>query len=144
MELPTFDARPNNPLFGPFSMWLCGDNPLDPEGRPETIVELAEALGVEPAKLHTIRISRGFKRFHAANTSSLDEIVNRRQDILDTLYEAAASGSVTAANAYLAHTKRAAEMADRGADALGGLSPADAADLTDEALAELIANTTKD
>lgn len=145
MDLPAFDTRPTNPLFGYLSTWLCGENPLDPADRPETISELAEALGVSAAKLHQIRATKSFRRFHSAHTSSLDEIVIRRREMLDRLYELGSSGNVTAMNAYLTQTKMAPSMAAKGKDSEEGtdlLLPGDAAQLTDEELARLSGQTT--
>lgn len=134
MDLPSFDTRPSNPLYGPLSMWLCGDNPLDPSDRPESVVELAEALGVEPQRLHQVRASKGFRQFHTQHTSNLDEIVRRRREMLDSLYELGSSGNVTAASAFLQHTKNAESLAETSRTDPASMSPADAANLTDEEL----------
>ena len=138
MDLPAFDTRPNNPLYGPLSMWLAGDNPLDPTERPETMVDLAEALGVPVSKLVSIRSSKGFRRFHTDHTSNLDEIVTRRQEMLESLYLMGLEGNIQAAGAYLTHTKNAEALAAAGKIDPKALSVDDATQLSDEDLAKLL------
>lgn len=133
-SLPMFDTRPGQPLFGPLSMWLTGQNPLDPEERPERLSDLAVALGVEPKRLYTIKASNEFRKFHAGHTSALDEVVLRRQEVLNRLFESGMSGSVQALTAYLTHTRNAEQYASTGRRGAETFSVDDAAALTDEDL----------
>lgn len=139
-DLPAYDTRPTNPLYGPLSLWLTGQNPFDPQDRPGTMAALAEVLGVEPKRLHQVRSSKAFRKFHSDHTSALDEIVIRRKEMIQRLYELGMEGSVTAMNAYLAHTKLADHLAEQGRKALDGVDIEDAANLTDEELAEFLGN----
>lgn len=143
MELPAFDTRPTNPLYGPLSLWLQGQNPFDPEDRPETMDQLSEAFGVESKKLHQIRSSKGFRKFHSQHTSNLDEIVLRRQELLENLYALGLSGNVQAMNSYLQHTKNAESLANAGRIDPSELSAEDAANLSDEDLEALLGPDTK-
>lgn len=140
MDLPAFDTRPSNPLYGPLSVWLMGDNPFDPEDRPETMVALAEQLGVDDKRLHQIRRSKGFRKFHAEHTTNLDEIVTRRQEALNRLYELGMSGNVQALNAYLQQTKLASSLATAGKQEITELDVKDAANLSDEDLQKFLDN----
>lgn len=143
MDLPSFDTRPTNPLFGPLSLFLLGENPFEPDDLPETMEDLAERLGVTKAKLVQVRNSKGFRDFHANHTSNLTEIVARRREIIDRLYERGLAGSETAMNMFLNHTKAAEELAAKGAKgASAELSIEDAKDLTDEELAAFIESET--
>lgn len=136
-SLPAFDTRPNDPLFGPLSMWLLGDNPFDPEDRPATFEDLAERLGVEPSKLRQKRHSRRFRDFHNEHTGSLNEIVERQQALLNRLYEMGMEGNVSAATLYFRHTAGATALANAARD-LSELTPEEAAQLTDEELTKLL------
>lgn len=115
-------------------MWLLGDNPFDPEDRPDDHAALAERLGTTPSRLRTVRYSKGFRDFHNEHTANLGEIVSRRQTLLDDLYERARGGSVEAAKAYLTHTKRAEDLAKAGQHDPRDMSPQEAATLSDEEL----------
>jgi len=143
MELPSFDTRtPTNPVFGPLSIWLCGDSPWDSEERPTSMHQLAERLGVDYVKLVNIRRSKAFRAFHRKTTSNLDEIVERRQEVINVLYEQAMSGNVTAARTYLQLTQRAEVMAEQGQDGApqDTMSTDDLKQLTDDEFAALVAN----
>lgn len=144
MELPQWDTKPTNPFYGPLSAYLLGDNPLDPLPHPESLKELAEGLGVTAAKLQQIRSTKGFRKFHSDHTSNLDEVVQRRQEMLDTLYASGMAGSVQGAVAFLNATKQAEALAKAGQIDTRELSVADAADLTDEQLAEFLETQNKD
>mgnify|MGYP003586084561 CR=1 FL=1 len=137
MDLPAFDTRPGNPLHGPLSMWLLGENPFDPDDRPDEFRGLAEALGVTPQKLRSVQFSRSFRDFHSQHTSNLDEIVSRRRAMLDHLYELGQSGSIEAAKAYLTHTKSAESLAAKGRVDPAGIPVGEAASLSDEELMRL-------
>ena len=143
-NIPVFDTRPSNPLYGPLSMWLLGENPLG-EGspHPETQTELAEALGITPQKLWQIRSSKAFRKFHTDHTSSLDEIVQQRKDVLATLYATAMAGSTQAATAFLANTKNAEALAEAGRVDVQEMSPDEAANLTDAQLEAFLASQTQ-
>lgn len=136
--LPEFDSRPTNPLYGPLSVYLLGENPFEPEERPETEADLAEKLGITAKRLYQIKVSRGFRRFHNEHTSSLDEIVSRRQALLDRLYGDAMAGSASAAALYLKETRDAQTLAAAGRTIPDGMSPEAAAELTDEELEQLL------
>lgn len=137
-DLPSFDTRPTNPLYAPLSLWLCGENPVEPWPFPETQAELAEKLDVEPNRLTKVRHSKGFRRYHQDRVGGIDELLIRRQEALDTLYANAMAGSVQAASAFLTATKDAAAQAKAGKiDPAAGMPAADMKDLTDEEVAAL-------
>lgn len=139
-SLPSFDTtKPDDPLFGPLSMWLVGDNPFDPDDRPENFTELAEALGVSEQKLRQKRISRAFRDFHNEAVGGLNEILARRQQVLDRAYEMAMAGNAGAMALYLKSTANAEAFAKAGQQLPSTMSPEDAAKLSDEEIAKFMA-----
>lgn len=103
--------------------------------------QLAERLGVDHTKLVNARRSKAFRAFHRKTTSNLDEIVERRQEVVNMLYERAMSGDVSAGKAYLQLTQRAEVMAEAGQDGAqqDTMSTEDAKNLTDEEFQALVA-----
>lgn len=139
-SLPSFDTtKPDDPLFGPLSMWLVGDNPFDPEDRPETFGELAEALGVSEQKLRQRRLSRRFRDFHNEAIGGLNEILARRQQMIDRAFELGMAGNAGAMSLFLKSTANAEAFAKAGSALPSTMSPEDAAKLSDEEIANFMA-----
>lgn len=139
-SLPSFDTtKPDDPLFGPLSMWLVGDNPFDPEDRPETFEGLAEALGVSEQKLRQKRISRRFRDFHNEAVGGLGEILAKRQQIIERAYEMGMAGNAGAMALFLKATANAEAFARAGQQLPSTMSPEDAAKLSDEEIATFMA-----
>lgn len=137
--LPTFDTtKPDDPLFGPLSMWLCGDNPFDPDDRPDDFAGLAEKLGVSERTLTQKRMSRRFRDFHNEAINGLDEMFARRQAILNRAFELGMEGNVSAMTLFLRGTSQAQAFAQAGATSSSSMSPADAAKVTDEELERIL------
>lgn len=139
-SLPSFDTtKPDDPLFGPLSMWLVGDNPFDPEDRPETFAELAEALGVAEKTLRQKRLSRRFRDFHNEAVGGLHEILAKRQQVIERAFEMGMAGNAGAMALFLKSTAHAEAFAKAGATAPSSLTPDEAAKLSDEEIATFMA-----